>query len=209
MKHILLTLLLTLGLSASITHKATVLEAINSAGYTYIKVKEGTKTYWIAMMQRTVKVGDKISFVEEAQMRKFHSKTLNRTFETILFASDTTAQKASTVNMKNANNIMTSEYKEKGTISIAELLSNKDSYVAKEITIKGLVIKVSESIMKRNWVHLDDGSRFGNIDSIVFTSEGKVPSTGSVVYAKGTVEKDVDFGFGYFYPVIVDRKSVV
>lgn len=208
MKSILFTLLLSYALFASVNHTAKILESMDSAGYTYIKVKEGDKELWIAMTQRAVKVGESISFTEQAWMSKFHSKTLNRTFETILFASDMIEPKEQIRNLADLKtNVMTSKYKEKDTITLAELYSNSQKYIGKTVTIKGAVTKVSIGIIKRNWVHISDGSRFGNAQTIVFTTEGDVPKVGDVVSAKGVVEKDVDFGFGYFYPVIVQKSS--
>lgn len=208
MKYIISTLLLILSLNASKIYNATVLETMNSAGYSYMKVKEGSKTYWIAMVQRDIKIGDNIAFIHEAQMSQFHSKTLNRTFESILFASDPQEEqrKESKENTLNTNN-MQSLYDVTGTITIADLVSNRDSYITKEITIKGVVTKVSLNIMKKSWVHIDDGSSFKNINSIIFTTKGLAPDVGDIVYAKGRVEKDVDFGFGYFYPIIVQNAT--
>lgn len=206
MKSILLTLFISLGLWASANHTAKILETFPSAGYTYMKVQENQKDYWIAMTQRDVKVGQKISFTEQSWMKDFHSKTLNKNFDLILFASDIeTPQRVNLVKMKT--NIMNSEYKEKNTITVAELFSNPDKYVSKTITIKGVVTKISEGIMKRNWVHLSDGSRFNNADDIVFTTTQEMPNIGTVIYATGIVEKDIDFGFGYFYKVIVQNST--
>jgi len=210
MKSILLTLFISMGLFASANHTAKILEAFPSAGYTYMKVQEDKKDFWIAMTQRDVKVGETISFTEQSWMKDFHSKTLNKTFALILFASDIqkTASQSGRVDLaKVKTNIMDSKYQEKGTITVAELFENPNKYVSKTITIKGLVTKASVGIMKRSWVHIGDGSSFKSMDDIVFTTTGDVPTVGSVVYAKGIVEKDVDFGFGYFYRVIVQNSS--
>ncbi|MBU1643121.1 hypothetical protein KKE54_07140, partial [bacterium] len=61
-------LLLSAGLCAAETHTAKVLETLDSGGYTYIKVQEGSDSYWIAMMQRTVKKGESIRFEEAGWM---------------------------------------------------------------------------------------------------------------------------------------------
>jgi ABC-type antimicrobial peptide transport system ATPase subunit len=102
---------------------------------------------------------------------------------------------------------MESKYKEKNTITVAELFANRDKYVGKSITIKGKVIKTSQGIIKRNWVHIEDGSRFSNMDDLVFTTTSTVPKVGDIVYASGIVIKDKDFGYGYFYPVLVEHAS--
>lgn len=205
MKSIVLSLLLSAGLFASSNHTAKVTETLSSGGYTYMKVQEGNNNYWIAMTQRDAKVGQSVTFSEQGWMKNFESKTLNRTFDNILFASDVTSQKTKLADIKP--NVMSSQYAQKGTITIAELFKNRAKYATKSITIRGKVSKTSAGIMKRNWVHIDDDSRFENMDDIVFTSTGALPKVGDIVSATGTVAIDKDFGYGYFYPVIVEKSS--
>ena len=206
MTKIILSVLLSLGLYASSTHTAKVIETLNSGGYSYIQVKEADENYWIAMTQRSLKVGENISFNEQGWMHKFHSKTLDRTFDKILFASDTT-EKAEAKAVEIKANVMHSPFKVKGTITVAELFKNRNKYVGKKVQVRAKVTKTSESIMKRNWVHVQDGSRFQNADDLVFTSSCVTPKTGSIVIAEGVVVKDKDFGYGYFYPVIVEEAT--
>lgn len=207
MKKILLLLLLGLSLHATTVHQAKIKETLNSGGYTYMKVADTKHTYWIAMTHRNVKVGDTIEFSKQGWMKNFHSKTLNRTFANILFAGDvqkpTQAQELQ--NMKP--NIMHSKYKTKKTLTIAELFKNRDKYVGKTVTVRAKVTKVSREIMGLNWVHLEDGSRFMNMDDLVFTSKQTPPKVGDIVYATGTVVKDKDFGYGYFYPLIIQNAT--
>jgi len=206
MKSIIITLLLSFGLFASTNHTAKITETLASGGYTYMKVAEGKNTYWVAMTQRKVKVGDSISFSEQGWMKNFKSKTLNRTFDNILFAADISAARSTKLEDIKPN-ILTSSYKKAGTITVAELFQNRSKYAKKSITIRGKVRKVSKGIMKRNWVHLEDGSRFQNMDDIVFTATGVTPKEGDIVSATGTVVIDKDFGYGYFYPVIVEKSN--
>ena len=207
MKKIALSLILGLSLYASGIHQAKVQETLNSGGYTYMKVKDGKNSYWIAMTQRNVKVGDTVKFSEQGWMKNFHSKTLNRTFDNILFAADAAPQTQAQKIRDVKPNIMTSKYKTKDSITIAELFKNRDAYVGKKVTVHAKVTKVSEAIMKLNWVHLEDGSRFMNMDDLVFTSTQTPPKVGEVVYATGTVVKDKDFGYGYFYPLIIQEAT--
>jgi len=207
MKKIALSLILGLSLYAGTVHQAKVQETLNSGGYTYMKVKDGNNIYWIAMTQRNTKVGDTIKYDEQGWMKNFHSKTLNRTFDNILFAGEVTTQTQAQKLQDIKPNIMSSKYQTKGTITIAELFKNRDAYVGKVVTVRAKVTKVSEQIMKLNWIHVEDGSRFSNMDDLVFTSSNAVPKVGDIVYAKGTVVKDKDFGYGYFYPLIIQKAS--
>jgi hypothetical protein len=206
MKKIALTLLLTLGLFASTMHTAKILENKSSGGYTYMKVQDGSKSYWIAMTQRDVKSGDTISFVEQGWMKNFHSKTLNHTFDNILFAAD--VQQNKQLQAQNIKpDIMDSKYAQKGTTSIAKLFKYRAKYADTTVTVRGKVTKVSEDIMGLNWIHIEDGSIFSNMDDLVFTSKSNPPKVGDVVYAKGVAVKDKDFGYGYFYPLIIQKST--
>lgn len=207
MKKIALSLILGLSLYAATVHQATVQETLNSGGYTYMKVKDGKNVYWIAMTQRPVHVGQIIKYKEQGWMQNFHSKTLNRDFDKILFASDATSQSQAQKIQNIQPDIMTSKYKNTDTLSIAELFKNRDAYVGKKVTLRAKVTKVSQGIMGLNWVHLQDGSRFSNMDDLVFTTKETPPHTGEVVNATGTVVKDKDFGYGYFYPLIIQNAT--
>ncbi|MEI6208119.1 MAG: hypothetical protein WCP20_15165 [Desulfuromonadales bacterium] len=65
---------------------ATVSQTMNSGGYTYVEAadEKGVKV-WLALPEFKVAQGDKIEYPETPPMTNFQSKTLNRTFEKILF----------------------------------------------------------------------------------------------------------------------------
>lgn len=65
----------------------TVLETMDSGGYTYLQLDTGTNKPWVAIPQAKVAVGDKISCQPGMTMKNFSSKTLNRTFDSIVFSS--------------------------------------------------------------------------------------------------------------------------
>ena len=205
MKKIALILLLAIGLYAATIHSAKVLQTMNSGGYTYMQVQDKNQKYWVAMTQRDVKAGDTIRYLEQGWMPNFHSKTLNRTFDKILFAADITAKKAPKKQTKP--DIMHSKYQEKGTQNIAELFKERAKYANTKVTVKGKVTKVSQAIMKLNWVHIEDGSRYKGMDDLVFTTTQNPPKVGDIVYAKGVAVKDKDFGYGYFYPLIIQEAT--
>ncbi|MBN2816033.1 MAG: SH3-like domain-containing protein [Campylobacterales bacterium] len=208
MKKILTALLFAAALSANGLHNAKILETMSSGGYTYMKVSEDKKEFWIAMTQREVKVGESIEFTEQGWMQNFHSKTLNRDFDAILFAADKTTPAIERL-QKSTKSVMDSQYKESGTITIAELFKNREQYAGKNVTIKAKVTKTSLGIMKLNWVHLQDGSNFEGMNDVVLTTTHKVPAQGDIVKATGKVVVDKDFGYGYFYPVIIQEAGFV
>ena len=70
---------------ASSNYSGVVSEVFDSGGYSYIRFKSGDKEYWAASNTVSLKVGDHIVLNEVYPMHGFHSKSLNRTFDFILF----------------------------------------------------------------------------------------------------------------------------
>jgi hypothetical protein len=75
-----------LEITAGTGKKATVTQTMNSGGYTYVEAadEKGEKV-WLALPEMKVTKGDKIEYPETPPMANFQSKTLNKTFEKILF----------------------------------------------------------------------------------------------------------------------------
>ena len=80
---------LALGMSSAwaqgVVHEGTVVDTMNGGGYTYVQIKEADNTFWAAGPEAEVKRGDKVAVVEQMWMNQFTSKTLNRTFDKLLF----------------------------------------------------------------------------------------------------------------------------
>ena len=74
----------------ALTFTGKVLETMNAATYTYVRVDTGKATNWAATSQFPVKVGDTVTINSGMPMQSFHSKSLNRDFELIYFAGSAT-----------------------------------------------------------------------------------------------------------------------
>jgi hypothetical protein len=66
-------------------HQGKVVSSIDASIYTYIEVSEAGKTVWLAAPTVAVKKGETIGYDDGAVMTNFFSKSLNRTFETVIF----------------------------------------------------------------------------------------------------------------------------
>ena len=64
-----------------------VVETFNGGGYTYVRVATAQGEQWAAIPEAQVKKGDTVNIAAQMTMEKFESKTLNRTFDTIVFGS--------------------------------------------------------------------------------------------------------------------------
>lgn len=75
-------------MAAGTGHKGKVLQIMDAGSYTYIEVKEKEKKLWIAALKVKVAKGDMVEFPDSKPTENFHSKTLNKTFDKIIFAEN-------------------------------------------------------------------------------------------------------------------------
>ena len=95
------------------------------------------------------------------------------------------------------------------TLSIANLYKDSAKLKGKKVSITGKVVKVNNNIMKRNFLHIQDGSgdmKTGTND-VTVTSD-QTANIGDTVTVTGTVAVDTDFGFGYKYPLLIEKSTV-
>ena len=71
---------------AGIALSGKVAETMNSGGYTYVSLENSGKKTWVAIPATAVKVGQMVTCQPGMEMKNFTSKTLNRTFESIIFS---------------------------------------------------------------------------------------------------------------------------
>ncbi len=97
--------------------------------------------------------------------------------------------------------------KAKGGYTVEELFAKKGTLKGKKVAVRGKVAKISEGIMGRNWIHLQDGSgKQGTNDITVTTNQSA--RVGDVVLITGNLATDRDFGGGYKYAVIIEDAAV-
>ncbi len=207
----------------------TILEIKDAMGYKYLRVNEEGKEVWIAIAKAPVTVGDKIGYDKATAMPNFKSKTLNQTFKEIFFVSDlylpNKVQKPKSMkemldlNPKKQDphadmekwmspteeKDLTKTFVQKDTYTVEEIHMWRENLEGKNITIEASVSKVSHEIMELDWVHLNDGT--GNeeklTNDLVLTAKNTTIKAGDKVLAKGNVVVNKDFGFGYFYKVLI------
>lgn len=68
-------------------NSGTVLDAMTAAGYSYIQVDQNGTQVWLAAPEMLIQKGQNISWTGGSTMRNFSSRSLNRTFDSILFVS--------------------------------------------------------------------------------------------------------------------------
>jgi hypothetical protein len=95
-----------------------------------------------------------------------------------------------------------------GCIKLSDLFSNKKTYEGKVIKITGKVTKLNTGIMGKNWVHIQDGSESGGEYDLTVTTAGEAV-IGSTITYEGKIALDKDFGYGYFYKIIMEDATAV
>ena len=93
--------------------------------------------------------------------------------------------------------------------TVAELWAQRAGLKGKEVVVKAKVVKVTNSVMGKNWLHLRDGSGSkATKDNDLSVTTDAVVKTGDVVTVTGVVSVDKDFGAGYAYPVILENAKL-
>ncbi len=195
-------------------HAVEVLEHTNAQNYTYMKVSENDKEYWIAVPQREVKEGDILYYSRSMEMKNFNSKTLNRVFESILFVEDI----STTINEINPEVVQHPKVKSTQKLdltiepvsegkTIEQIYAEKEALAGKTVKFRGMVTKYNPDIMGMNWLHLQDGTGTENFDIAVTTKDNT--ENGKLVIVEGTVALNKDFGSGYSYDLIIENAKVI
>ena len=198
------------------SHEITIKEVLNANAYTYLLVTEAEKEYWIAVPKTEITVGKTYTYQGGMEMKKFESKDLKRTFDSVLFVeglidSNATAAAEPTstpVKVISSPKLSKGITLAKGGISVFDLYSTRDQLAGKTVILTGKVVKFMPEIMKKNWVHLQDGSNFNGFNDITITTLEKV-TVDDIVSLKGTVVLNKDLGSGYKYDILVEDAVLV
>lgn len=198
-------------------HEVKVEEVVQTSQYTYLKVRENGIENWIAVTRQEAAAGETYYYDKALEMNNFQSKELNRTFPTIYFVQDMSKQPipaASQVPIPHSGKVPDGKKEgisvapAEGSVSIAQLYAGRNDYAGKKIRMKGQVVKINEQVMGKNWIHIQDGSGdSGDFDLTVTTLDGM--KLDDVVTFEGTISLKKDFGFGYFYEVIMEDAKLV
>ncbi len=200
--------------------KVEVVEHLEGGGYTFLKANENGNEIWLAVRSMPVEAGDVYYFTDAMEMKNFESKSLNKTFESILFVNDiskTAGSNASAAGhsgmpgMASADGHTKPKVEATSDIKVTPLSDGKTveavnnekaSLAGKTVKVRGVVTKYNGGIMNRNWLHIQDGT-----GDLTITSDQSV-KVGETVVIEGTVAVDKDFGAGYFYEVIVEDAKI-
>lgn len=212
----------------------TVMETMDAANYTYVRVKSTAGEIWAATAQFKVAVGDRVIVPLDTPMGNFHSQSLKRDFPLIYFAGQIlregqTAQPAMMAQpalmaahgpaptptaggapQSDASQPVTNVAPAPGGMTVADVWAKRKTLGGKLVTISGKVVKFNGGILGVNWIHLQDGTGTAKdgTNDITVTSNAAA-KVGDVVTVTGKIALDKDLGSGYSYPVILEGATII
>ncbi len=196
-----------------------VLESINAAGYVYILGEEADEKRWFAVTSREVIAGEIYYYENPLVMKDYYSKELERPFDEVLFLSrvsknpDDLSEPSNRILNKPSGKITTDKLElsidiPKNALSISQLFEQKEQLQGQKVQVRGQVVKFSPEIMNTNWIHIQDGTSFDEKYDLTITTSETV-NVGDIITFEGTVTVDKDFGYGYFYEVLLEEAKVI
>ena len=201
-----------------------VLKSMNGGGYTYVllKKKESAEEVWLAVPPMRLIVGKEMTFAPGVVMSNFPSKALDRTFDKIVFSPGPVQGKNTSKEGKSGTKpadkkgapaveekISVDKAEGPGAYRVAELFKLKNKLNKKKVVVRGKVVSISANIMKKNWIHLQDGSgdpKKKNNDLVVTSQD--LPAEGDVITASGILAKDINLA-NHTFPVVVQDAEIV
>ncbi len=197
-----------------------VLEVKESMGFTYLRLKTRDGEVWAAVARAPVKVGMFVSIGNVMPSENFVSKSLKQTFPKLLFgtlagvagdlpegAPETAAPAPAKVDASAS--IHVAKASGANAYTVAEIIAKGKELKDKQVRVRGRIVKYNPNIMKKNWIHVRDGSGSdaeGNNDILV--TSGDQAMVDDVVTVQGIVRTEMDFGSGYAYQVMIEEATL-
>ena len=194
--------------TAPVTVKGEVLEVREVENYTYLRLKTRDGEIWAAVSKAQVVKGSKVTIENAMVMNNFESKSLKKTFKTILFGTLGGASGAAhTVQMVDTDNVKVARAIGENARTVEEVVTRGAELKDKPVLVRGKIVKYNPGIMGLNWIHLRDGSGSDLNNDILVTTKDQA-KIGDVVTVKGLVRNDRDFGSGYTYKVLIEDATL-
>ena len=192
-----------------------VLEIKDVDSYTYLRLKTKNGETWAAVSTAAVKKGATVTIENAMVMNNFESKTLKKTFPSIIFGSlggaaagqGTLASKMAMTNVADATPIKVAKASGANAYTVADIIGKAVQLKDKPVKVNGQVVKYNAGIMGKNWIHLRDGSGAPANNDILVTTAAPA-KVGDLVTVSGVVRNDKDFGAGYSYKVLIEEATL-
>lgn len=196
---------------AALVVSGEVLEVKDVEIYTYLRLKTKDGEMWAAVSKAPVKVGAKVTIENSMVMKNFESKSLKKTFPTIIFGSlggagpVAAAMPAAAAKVVDTTPIKVAKATGANARTVAEVVTKATELNGKPVRVSGKVVKYNSGIMGKNWIHLRDGTGLdADSSNDVLVTTAAETKVGAVVTVTGVVRTNKDFGAGYSYKVLIE-----
>jgi hypothetical protein len=202
--------------------KGEVLEVKDVESYTYLRLKTKDGETWAAVGKAPVKKGAEVTIENAMVMNNFESKSLKKTFQTIVFGNlggaggsapaagnEMATAHSGLAKATDTDDIHVAKASGSNARTVAEIMTKGAELKGQTVLVRGKVVKYNPEIMGKNWIHLRDGSgsTANNTNDVLVTTKNQA-KIGDVVTAKGIVRTDQDFGAGYSYKVLIEEATL-
>lgn len=192
-----------------------VLEIKDVDSYTYLRLKTRDGETWAAVSTAAVKKGATVTIENTMIMNNFESKSLKKTFPSIVFGSlgGAAANQIAPVSKipmaQAADNTPIKVAKATGAnaYTVADVVDKATQLKDKSVKVNGQVVKYNAGIMGKNWIHLRDGSGTAVNNDILVTTVAPA-KVGDQLTVSGVVRNNKDFGAGYSYKVLIEDATL-
>ena len=118
-----------------------VLERLDAGGFTYLRLKTDKGERWLVTSPVETKVGEKVSASAGMVVEKFESKSLNRTFDNIVFGSVDGAKPAAHASapspMKDVGDVKVDKAAGADAKTVAEIWASRAGLKDKTVVVRG------------------------------------------------------------------------
>jgi hypothetical protein len=202
--------------------RGTVREQIPVSPYVYLRLETPEGEVWAAVAEAPVTVGEPVTVYNAMLMERFESASLARAFERIWFgaleppangvhgalSAAPLSTGAAPVADARVGPITPATGSDARTIDA--LWSGRVQLAGTTVSVRGVVVKVNDGVMGKNWIHLQDGTgdaARGTHDLTVTSAE--TAAVGDTITVTGVVRLDQDVGAGYTYALLIEDARVV
>ena len=195
--------------------RGKVMEKIDVDPYSYLKINSAEGEVWTAVPKTSKGVGEVVSVVGPMWMENFKSATLKRTWPKIAFgtlqgeapAAPPQAAPASAAAPAATGPVKVSKASGPQGRTIADVYAQRTQLKDRHVSVHGKVVKATNGVMGKNWLHLQDGTGEGATADLAVATD-QTAGVGDTVLVSGTVHLDRDLGSGYHYDVLVEDAQV-
>ena len=145
--------------------RGKVTEKIDVAPYSYLKLHSAEGEVWAAVPKTAKGVGDEVLVAGPMWMDNFKSATLDRTWPRIAFGTlqgeATPAPEKAATPRPGAGPASISKAPGPQGRTIADVYAQRAKLKDRQVSVHGKVVKATNGVMGKNWLHLRDGSGKG------------------------------------------------